>query len=69
MITYTNCTPLSAITIINLISPELSGIESASGEDSSGTEPASGEDESGEDESGIGSGSGASMFCLFLTLI
>ena len=58
MITYTNCTPLSAITIINLISPELSG-----------TEPASGEDESGEDESGIGSGSGAGMFCLFLTVI
>ena len=51
MITYTNCTPLSAITIINLISPELSG-----------TEPASGEDESGEHESRIQSGSGASMF-------
>ena len=66
--------------ILNLILFKLSGIESASGEDSSetdpasgedesGIEPASGEDESGEDESGIGSGSGAGIFCLFLTLI
>ena len=47
--------------------PKFSGIESASGEDSSGIKPASGEDESGEDESGIESGSGAGMFCLFLT--
>ena len=47
---------------LNLILPNLSGIESASGEDSSGIEPASGEDESGEDESGIESGSGAGMF-------
>ena len=67
MIAYTNCTPLSAITITNLISYELSEIESASGEDSSGIEPASGEDESGEDESGVESGSGAGMFCLLLT--
>ena len=50
---------------LNLILPNLSGIESASGEDSSGIEPASGEDESGEDESGIESGSGAGMFWLF----
>ena len=47
--------------------PNLSGIESASGEDSSGIEPASGEDESGEDESGIESGSGAGMFWLSFT--
>ena len=47
---------------LNLILPNLSEIESASGEDSSGIEPASGEDESGEDESGIESGSGAGMF-------
>ena len=44
-----------------------SGIETTSGEDESGIEPSSGEDESGEDESGIESGSGAGMFCLFLT--
>ena len=50
-----------------MISPNFSGIESASGEDSSGIKPASGEDESGEDESGIGSGSGVGMFCIFLT--
>ena len=46
-----------------------SGTDLASGEDESGIEPASGEDESGEDESGIGSGSGGGIFCLFLTLI
>ena len=50
-----------------MILPDLSGIESASGEDSSGKEPASGEDESGEDESGIESGSGTGMFCFLLT--
>ena len=50
-----------------MILPNLSGTESASGEDESGIEPSSGEDESGEDESGIESGSGAGMFCLFLT--
>ena len=50
-----------------MILPNFSGIASASGEDSSGIKPASGEDESGEDESGIESGSGAGMFCLFLT--
>ena len=50
------------IITLNLILPNLSEIESASGEDSSGIEPASGEDESGEDESGIESGSGAGMF-------
>ena len=49
-----------------LIFPTLSGIESASGEDSSGIELASGEDESGEDESGLEPGSGAGMICLFL---
>ena len=32
-----------------------------------GIESASGEDESGDDESGIESGSEAGMFCLFLT--
>ena len=42
--------------------PNLSGIESASGQDFSGINPAS-----GEDESGIESGSGVGMFCLFLT--
>ena len=47
--------------------PNFSGIESASGEDSSGIKPASGEDESGEDESGIESGSGVGMFCIFST--
>ena len=47
--------------------PNLSGIESASGEDSSGIEPALGKDESGQDESGIESGSGTGMFWLFLT--
>ena len=47
--------------------PNVSGIESASGEYSSGIDTASGEDESGEDGSGIESGSGAGMFCLFLT--
>ena len=47
-----------------MIVPNLSGIESASGEDSSGIELASGEDESGEDESGLESGSGAGMICL-----
>ena len=53
--------------------PNLSGIESASGQDFSGIDPASGEDSSGiepssgEDESGIASGSGAGMFCLFWT--
>ena len=46
---------------------DLSGIDLASGEDSFGIEPASGKDESGEDESGIGSGSGVGMFCIFLT--
>ena len=50
-----------------MILPTLSGIASASGEDSSGIEPASGEDESGEDESGLEFGSGADMICLFLT--
>ena len=47
----------------------LSGIESASGEDESGIEPSSGEDQSGQDESGIESGSRAGMFCLFLTYL
>ena len=47
--------------------PNLSGIDSASGEDSSGMGSASGEGESGEDESGIESGSGAGIFCLFFT--
>ena len=58
--------------------PNLSGIESASGEDSSGIDPASGEHSSGidpasgenesrDDESGIESVSGAGMSCLFLT--
>ena len=41
-----------------MILPDLSGIESASGED-----------ESGEDESGIESGSGAGMFWLFFTYL
>ena len=50
-----------------LILPNLSGIESASGEDSSRIELASGEDESEEDESGLESGSGAGMICLFFT--
>ena len=50
-----------------MILPNLSGIESASGENESGVEPSSGEDESGDDESGIESGSGVGMFCLFLT--
>ena len=49
--------------------PYLSGIESASGEDSSGIGPASGEDESGEDESGLESGSGTGMFWLFFTYL
>ena len=41
----------------------LSGIESASGEDSSGIDPASGEDSSDlEPASGIEFGSGAGMF-------
>ena len=48
-----------------MILPNLSGIESASGEDESGLEPSSGEDESGDDESGIESGSGVGMFCFF----
>ena len=61
-----------------MIFVNLSGIESASGEDSSGIDPASGEDlsgrepvhaddESGEDESGKEYGSGAGMICLVLT--
>ena len=49
-------------TSLKLIFPNLSGIESASGEDSSGIEPASGKDEFGEDELGIESSSGAGMF-------
>ena len=66
--------------ILNLNSPNLCWIESASGKDSSGIdlasgedsseiEPASGKDESGEDESGIEShfGSGTGMFWSFLT--
>ena len=52
-----------------MISPNLSEIESASGEASSGIESASGEDESGDDESGIESGFGAGMFCLFFTYL
>ena len=58
------------ITIIrNLILPILSGIESASGEDSSGIVPASGEDSSGEDESGIQSGSRAGISLSFMTYL
>ena len=46
--------------------PNLSGIVSASGEDSSGIEPVLGEDESGEVVSGIESGSGAGMFYVLI---
>ena len=61
-----------------MILPNLSGIESASGEDSSGIDPASGrdssrikpasgKDESGEDETGKESNSGAGNFWKVLT--
>ena len=54
---------------LNLILLNLSGIESASGDDPSGIEPASGKDDSGEDESGIESDSGTGMFWLFFTYL
>ena len=44
-----------------MILPNLSGIESASGEVSSGIEHGNGEDESGDDESRIESSSGAGV--------
>ena len=53
--------------IVSASGEDSSGIVSASGEDSSGIEPVPREDESGGDESGLESGSGARMIYLFLT--
>ena len=54
--------------IVSASAEDSSGIDPASGEDLSGIEPVSGEDESGEDTSGIESDSGAGMFW-FISLI